>query len=279
MHKDRQVLSAQSGQVAVVVLLIMAVLLVIGLSLASQTTQEALISSQEEDTTRVFNAAETAVEEALSRLSKGESITADVPEDVASTYLPANTSATYTLTEDTTMSALITQGMSSTILLPAAITTSFSIYWSTTADCDSTGSLIISLYYTSGGVTKVKHAAIKPSGCYPSDSMKAVGFTESTSVSGTYKFRYTTALDAAPWQLVAGDVPQLLRIKAVYEDVEFMMGGISLPSQMDIIRAEASDSQTGDGSQEQRAIEVTRTKPAAPVLFDYSLYSGGSLSK
>jgi Tfp pilus assembly protein PilX len=279
MHKDRQVPPAQSGQVAVVVLLIMAVLLVLGLSLASQTTQEALISSQEEDTTRVFNAAETAVEEALSRLSKGESITADVPENVASTYLPPNTSATYTLTEDTTMSALITQGMSSTIFLPAPITTSFSIYWSTTTDCDSTGSLIISLYYTSGGVTKVKHAAVKPNGCYPSDSMKAVGFTDSTSVSGTYKFRYTTALNAAPWQLVAGDVPQLLRIKAVYEDVEFMMGGISLPSQMDIIRAEASDSQTGDGSQEQRAIEVTRTKPAAPVLFDYSLYSGGSLSK
>lgn len=279
MHKFRQVSSSQSGQVAVVVLLIMAVLLVLGLSLASQTTQEALISSQEEDTTRVFNAAETAVEEALSKLSKGQTIPADAPETVNSTYLPPNTSATYTLTEDTTLSGLITQGMSSTIFLPAPITTSFNIDWSTTTDCDSTGSLIVSLYYTSGGVTKVKHAAIKPNGCYTSDSGKAVGFTDSTSIAGTYKFRYSTTLNAAPWSLVAGDVPQLLRIKAVYEDVEFVMGGISLPSQKDIIHAEANDTQTGDGSQEQRAIEVTRTKPAPPVLFDYSLYSGGSLSK
>lgn len=278
MRKCRQVSSAQSGQVAVVVLLIMAVLLVLGLSLASQTTQEALISSQEEDTTRVFNAAETAVEEALSKLSKGQSITADVPAAVDSTYLPPNTSATYTLTEDTTLSALITQGMSSTIVLPAAITTSFNIDWSTTTDCDSTGSLIVSLYYTSGGVTKVKHAAIKPNGCY-TDAMKAVGFTASTSIAGTYKFRYSAALNAAPWSLVAGDVPQLLRIKAVYEDVEFAIGGITLPSQKDTIRAEANDTQAGDGSQEQRAIEVTRTKPAPPVLFDYSLYSGGNLSK
>ena len=52
---------SQSGQIAVIVFLIMAILLVVGLSLATRTSQEIELAGQQEDTTRVFNAAETGV--------------------------------------------------------------------------------------------------------------------------------------------------------------------------------------------------------------------------
>lgn len=275
-HSVRRVSSSQSGQVAVVVLLIMAVLLVLGLSLASRTTQEALISSQEEDTTRVFNAAETAVEEALSKLSKGEPIAAGSPIGVNTSNLPDNTSATYTLTAETDLSGTITQGMSASVFLTD--TSPFTIHWGSASDCNNNASLIVSLYYSSGGTTKVKHLPLKPVGCY-TDGSKAVGFTDSVSDTGTYKNKYAISFGAAPWQLAAGEVPQILRIKALYKDAEFGISGITLPSQKDVVRAEASDSKVEGGSQEKRAIEVSRTKPAPPAILDYSLYSGGSLNK
>lgn len=276
-YSVRSASSSQSGQVAVVVLLIMAVLLVLGLSLASRTTQEALISSQEEDTTRVFNAAETAVEEALSKLSKGEAITEGLPIGVSTSNLPDSTSATYTLTAETTLSGTITQGMSATVFLTD--TSPFTIHWGSASDCNNNASLIVSLYYSSGGTTKVKHLPLKPIGCY-SDGSKAIGFTEGVSDTGTYRNKYViSSFAAAPWQLVAGEVPQIMRIKALYKDAEFGISGITLPSQKDVVRAEASDSKVEGGSQEKRAIEVTRTKPAPPAIFDYSLYSGGSLNK
>src|SRR5690554_2189542 len=56
----------QSGQIGVIVLLTMAGMLTIGLSLASRTTQESLLTGKETESARVFNAAEEGIEEALS---------------------------------------------------------------------------------------------------------------------------------------------------------------------------------------------------------------------
>ncbi len=276
--------ASQSGQVAVVVLLIMAVLLVLGLSLASQTTQEALISSQEEDTTRVFNAAETAVEEALSKLSKGETIANGSPVTVDAGSLPSNTSATYMLQASNSLEGDITQGMSATVFLDSTnYYDGMEIHWGTAADCNSDASLILSLYYADDGTANspvtVKHVALKPKGCY-SDANKAVGFTEGTNDVGTYNYKYTLKMDAAPWVLVSTNKPKMLRIKALYANTRFLIGGgIALPSHKDTINASATDTVNASGSHERRAIEVTRTKPAPPVLFDYALYSGGSLTK
>lgn len=272
--------SSQSGQVAVVVLLIMAVLLVLGLSLASQTTQEALISSQEEDTTRVFNAAETAVEEALSKLSKGETITQGVNTPVEAGNLPNNTSASYLLGIDDKAEGVITQGMSASVFLDSR--DPMTIHWGTAADCNSDASLIVSLYYKPTPSTSqqvvVKHLALKPTGCY-GDAAKAVGFTEGTNDTGTYNYRYTLTPTDAAWGATNPAMPQMLRIKALYANAPFLIDGITLPSQKDTISATATDTVDPSGSRERRAIEVTRTKPAPPVLFDYALYSGGSLSK
>ena len=65
IQRDKK--KTQSGQVAIVILLIMVVLLTVGLSLASRTTQELFLSQQESESARVFNAAEVGIEDALSQ--------------------------------------------------------------------------------------------------------------------------------------------------------------------------------------------------------------------
>ncbi len=240
-----------------------------GLSFASRTTQEALISSQEEDTTRVFNAAETAAEEALSKLSKGQAVS-DTATKVSG--LPDGINAVYSVSSDATITGTITEGASSSIVVDGmAQSAEIAINWDKTTDCGSRASLIISVFYNSSGTIKVNHTAVKPPGCY-SDANQAVGFTSATAGLSTYKSSYILRFKD---NMGLGDTPKIVRIKALYADADVnIVGGFS--PQQDTIKAEATGA-TENGSNQRRAIEVVRTKPAPPGFLDYSLYSGGSL--
>src|SRR6185369_1704811 len=58
--------TTQSGQIGIIIILIMVVLLTVGLSLASRSTREVRLSQQEVESNRVFNVAEAGIEQALS---------------------------------------------------------------------------------------------------------------------------------------------------------------------------------------------------------------------
>src|SRR3990167_5038568 len=70
----------QSGQVALIVLLVMVVMLTLGISIAQRGVADVRISQQEEDSARAFQAAEAGLEQALSTLSSGAG---EVGEDVS----------------------------------------------------------------------------------------------------------------------------------------------------------------------------------------------------
>ena len=104
---------SESGQIGIIVVLIMIVLLTIGLSLASRTTKQVALSTQEAESTRVFNAAEVGVEQALSNLSfTGDSYT-------SSPIQPAGTNATvtYTINKQYKLEMQVFQGISASIQL------------------------------------------------------------------------------------------------------------------------------------------------------------------
>ena len=63
-----------SGQSLLVILLVMAVILTIGLAVASYSITDIKISQQEEESARVFSAAEAGIEEAL-RLGSAQDVT------------------------------------------------------------------------------------------------------------------------------------------------------------------------------------------------------------
>jgi hypothetical protein len=67
----------------------------------------------------------------------------------------------------------------------------------------------------------------------------------------------------------------MVRIKALYADADVSVTGV--PAQAYNIRSEATDGSDSNG--EKSAIQVTRTKPAPPLVLDYAVYSGGSLEK
>jgi Tfp pilus assembly protein PilX len=268
-------ISGQPGQIAVVILLIMAVLLVLGLSLAARTTQEIQLSGQEQDSTRVFNAAETGVEKALSDttyFSEAES-TGSKTIDFNTGDLPTGLTANVTITPQSGLTTYVNEGASATIQLAGASPT-LSINWSkrsTETTCNSRAALIVALYYTDAGVDKVQYTPVKPNCGY--DAARAVGFSETnvvTNGAGDYNHTFTFAVSVPN--------PKLARIKPLYAGTDLNITGVSNAQAFDI-RSEASEDPTGQTTVEKSAIQVTRTKPAPPTVLEYAVYSGGSLIK
>lgn len=270
-------IAGQPGQIAVVVLLMMAVLLVLGLSIASRTTQEIQLSDQEQDSTRVFNAAETGIEEALSNTTNFTQADTGTTVQGNISNLPSADSITgnYTVTRQDGLQTKIVQGASATVFLDQFTGSSFNIDWAKEAACNSRASIIYSVHYNEGGVEKVQYEAFKPV-CNPSDGTydinKAQGFS-TTGVtalnSGEYKQRVSVNIAAIP------GTKKMVRIKALYADADISISGV--PAQAYNIRSEASD--VSDTNGEKSAIQVTRTKPAPPMVLDYAVYSGGDLQK
>lgn len=255
MRSARSNASSQSGQVAVVVLLIMVVLLTIGLSIATRTTQEVFLSQQQAESSRVFNAAETGVEDALSQDFNSLSGTAT---DVATID---GVDVSYTITPSDTLETRLTEGLSAMVDLDQSVNGNLQILWARETPCNSKASLIFSVYYLTGGSTRVRHIPVGPPGC-GSDNF---GNATNVNING-YTLRYNLAV-------TNNDL--FVRIKSVYNDTHIQVAGSGLPDQFYRVRSEASNT-LGD---EQRTIQVTRTLSVAPSIMDYAVYSGTSIVK
>ncbi|MEX0896393.1 MAG: pilus assembly PilX N-terminal domain-containing protein [Patescibacteria group bacterium] len=239
------------GQIAVIVLLIMAVLLVIGISLASRTSEEIAISTQQQDSTRVFNAAEAGIEKALSSdfgvgddNVTSESLTID---DINVRYeiLSGGDSDAISLAPGDTVTAYLESGNPS-------------VSW----PCNSNAALILTAYYRVSGEVGAIHEAVRPEGSGIAPSFDAVSCNPGEDA--------TFSFEGIPSDR------EFLRVTALYNTADVTLSGVIDETQT--IRSEAQRENT-DGNTEFRAIEVTRTTPAPPSIFDYALYSGGSLTK
>jgi len=244
----------QSGQVAVIVLLLMVVLLTIGLSLASRVTQDIFLTQQQSDSARVFNAAESGAEDALSQ----DFSTITTPQTGTGT-LGNQIVYNYTIIPSQVLERDLKEGDTATVNVnntPGNIT----VEWGKESGCVNSY-LIISTYFEEGGQTKVRHDAIAPNGCTRGDN-----FEETTNQSPPYRSSYDVAgID---------NTVLFVRIKAVYNDTSLRVTGLNLPQQY-LVRSAASNP---DGT-EQRTVEVTRGVSAAPAFMDYSLYTTGSIQK
>jgi Tfp pilus assembly protein PilX len=69
---------AQSGQIGVIILLLMVVMLTIGISFLSRSTRELRVATQESESSRVLSAAESGIESALNSNLSTLSYTSDV---------------------------------------------------------------------------------------------------------------------------------------------------------------------------------------------------------
>jgi Tfp pilus assembly protein PilX len=263
----------QSGQIGVIILLIMVVLLTIGLSVAARTTKEVRLAGQETESTRVFSAAELGVEKALATdLTTIPDVyrqTAAIPE--------SNANLDYTITKMRNLQTHLFEGSSAVVnLLDSGASTpavnALTINWGKNTNCtQNPAALVISIYSVDQAVvpprTAVRYRAITPCNTR-SDSIPV------SNTAGSNGFFRSMSLP-----IQAND--RVVRIKAVYADTDLYVTGTNggtptdLPVQYYNIRSTASNSL----GNETRTVEVNRTLPVAPGILDFVVFSGTTVSK
>lgn len=267
-------INGQPGQVAVVILLIMAVILVIGLSVASRATQDIQVTTQDQDNARVFNAAETGVDKALADPNSNNFIGAGADSGVV-TDNSLQVQTRITTTPQNGVTTHVPMGAAATIYYNNANSSQVDVYWSLTSqglDCNSRAAVLITVYYSDNGnpngPIKSAYYPVRPNCLASANPNKASGFASSISGNGTYDERYQ--LDASAYDI------KFIRVQALYAQTDVYVP--DAPQQAYDIRSEAQDISNGANTTgEKSAIKVTRLRPAPPVIFDYGVYSGGDL--
>lgn len=253
-----------SGQVGLIILLIMVVILSMGLSLATRTSQQAEIAIQQEDTTRVFNAAESGVEAALANIYQHEEAgdVDGISEDISSLdLLESNSDINYNITKSNILETHLKQGTSTELQVPAAGSITF--YWATEVSCENTASILLSIYADDGADVTAKHYAV---GDCTGASTRGDNFIANAAGPAPYQYAYTLFTSA-------NDI--FVRVKPVYNDTDIKIVGSPAVSQF-TINSQAQNSLAGE---ETRTFEVKRTLSTAPAFMEYAVVSGSSIIK
>lgn len=262
----------QSGQIAVIILLVVVVLATMGLSELTQTTEDLFISSQKEESTRVFNAAETGIEEGLSDESRFGSTAQSLPEFTEDD----TTSVNVNITPETTLETRIAEGETATVNLTGG--TNARIDFGSTPTCDA-ASLMIAIYSQVGAnPMQVRYHYVKPASCTDDTTTPTRNndtFVAAGGITGTYRNRYANS----SLGLTSDD--RLMRITALYSPTTVLVAGLSSSvPQAHTVRSTAETDVSGqDGAENtiEQIISVQRTVPAAPSFMNYVLYSNGAI--
>lgn len=266
LHKKKE-----EGYIVIIVLLLTAVLLMLGLSLATRTTEEVYLSGQEADTTRVFNAAETGIENALYLVENTPGLIQATPKTFTAAEIAApdgsDSNLQVTGEQTDTFDMNIPQGEVLTLKWKPGtrIITKY-------ANCAAAPALIVTLY-DPVAIPKAYHVTYNPvSAVNTSCSGKGTNFQNSTYVSATSS---SVTLDNSTFGITPNG-NALIRIRPLFADASFTIEDSAAIK----IVSTASDTSGGSGtSAETRKIQVIRTEPAPPSIFDYAVFSGGSLTK
>jgi Tfp pilus assembly protein PilX len=261
--------NSQSGQIGLIIILIMVVILTIGLSVASRSTDDLEITSQSETSTRVFNAAESEIENALSAIYKYEN------EGVALTNPPESISdegvkSKYSINLTDSLETNLIQGRSAEIRLVGATSGNINIRWSRESCANNPASLLISVYFDNGGPgledIRARHYGVTINDCdnQRDDSLELADATVFLPYNGSYNLAVT-------------DLDRMIRITPLYNNTDILIPANALIShaQYNINSRAQSDAE----NKETNAINVRRTIPSAPSFMDFTLVSGEDIDK
>ncbi len=257
----------QSGQIGIIVLLIMTVILTIGLSIGNRTAQEQEITIEEEESTRVFNAAESGIERALSSIFSAEESGESVQQGLTTQNID-DTEIQYNVTAQENLETHLSQGSTAEIPLNAdAGTQNLEINWWTNAtDCgNDPASLLITVYsyISSDDNYTAKHFAVGP--CNGAGERNDNYTNPSSSTLDSYAYFYELNLEADD---------QIVRIMPVYNDTQLRVSGPA-----DVAQYSVTSQAKQANTDYVKAINVTRTMSSAPSFMDFALVSGDDLVK
>lgn len=248
----------ESGQVGIAVVLIMVILSTVGISLATRATRDVQTSRQSQEATQTFSAAESALEDIL---SKGQTY---LEETSAGEYAGVeNVNVNYSIAKETELTTELLEGSVAEIDVTGGTDgQEVALEWSKTTDCQQTpASLLVAIVNNASGTPVSRFASYAI--CDYND-----GFTVVADNGLSLARRVIVTLQ---------DGDQTIRITPVYNDTEVAVNGQgwTLPTQQYTINSVAKN----EAGRETKAIEVQRTNEFAPSILDYALVSGTNIIK
>lgn len=272
----------QKGQVLLITLLVLTIATTVALSLISRTTTDTTITSQIEDSSRAFSAAEAGIEEALSsgagsagaQVLTGEGASYDVTvtsiQDAAGIYVfPKKISQG----ETATLWLVAHDSSGQLVETPTYTSNSIRICWSSES---TTPALIATLLYkeSSDESYRIVKAAYDPSGSRAATNSFSSSYTAGGcgGTTGTdYRVTFTY-----PGLNPAADILLELRIRPVYSDaiIAIDSGASALP-----VQAKRIDSTGSTVTGTNRKIVVYQQFRAPSTIFDSAIYSQSSIIK
>lgn len=275
----------QRGQVVIILLLTMLVGLTVGLVVTQRSISDVTQSTQTEQATRAFSAAEAGLEKALSTSGSvalgeadlGNQSSADVN---LAPNLPSGTNALeYPPINKTTIAQFWLASPSSPIGAPSGGYTlnNFTIYFGNPSSIDRpavevnvvtwTGGSYASNRYFYDSVSRSNNFTYNPAACNGSRSATVSGI-DGPSYNSVFLCAYNVSYTGTP---------VLSRVRLLYSDekhkVALMPNGGSLPPQAAVYTS------TGASGQSQKTIKAFQVKNVVPFFFDFAIFSAGDISK
>lgn len=256
--------SVRKGQVGLLLLVIMGVVVALVMSVASRSLSDTVLSRQERESSAAFAVAETGIEKAMNEIKTQGSQTSGG----TLTGLADFVSGAYSVSPTTSYGLFVKEGETAHLDLSTYVST-LTIAWTRKADAvenittctegsqNAPAALEVSAYV--GDV--VSRAYYNPASCSPG----ANGFA--TSSDGGSEYRSMVASFAVP----VGTT--VIRIKPIYAGATVSVSGAGLNDQLYLIQSSAT------GGDAKKAIEVKRGLDSPPSIFDFAVFTAGTIVK
>ncbi len=250
-----------SGQIGLMLLVIMAVVVALVLSLASRSLSNTVLSRQDVESNSAFQLSESGVESALNQLRQGT-----VPSG-ATTQTSGVFTSQYTVQTLAAYSLFVREGEQAH-LDTSGLSGALTIMWTKKSDasenvaCVSEGNgkapAALSIAAYQGAAGTVHYAYYNPYGC----TLSGNGFAAASAGTGGY-------LSSVSYTPPAGTT--FVRLMPLYSNSTVSVAGSGLSTQLYLIQSSTS------GGSAQSDIQVQRTLDAPGSIFDYALFSGGTI--
>lgn len=250
----------QQGQAVLIVLLVVVVALGFGLSIISQSVTDTEIAGHSEESARVFNAAEAGIEDALGKIS---SLTIGTGYNLS----VGDVDVQYSVSGNNFLEAVYQENEIATVVL-GAVADTLTIEWVQPGENPGTCNGVSAGAPASLLITVINNAnQIVRYGLNACDLDSVNGMTRVGVSNGTDGYLRQYSLTVA-----ASD--ELVKIRPIYNQAQIRVTGNNLP-----VQAYGIDSKAQSPTLESKAIQVSRTVPATPAIFDYVLFSGTNIVK
>lgn len=253
----------KSGQIGLVLLVVMGVVVSLVLSVATRSFSDITLSRKEKESNAAFSIAESGVEAALLELSRGASSGSGTIPDATNTII-----GDYNINVTSSYDLYVNEGETAQIDLSGS-PTNVMVHWAksqevpgglcTEGSGNAPAAVELAIFDAGGRVLRSYYNAY---GC----NLNSVNHFSSSSDGTLGSFTSRAAVS-----LAGGE--QYLRIKPIYNGTTINVSGSGLASQLYLIQSKAA------GEDVRTDIEVKRSLAAPGSVFDFAIFSNTSIIK